>query len=107
MTNHVTGLAEFRAAWDLAKARKGIPGTDNKVSADGRVNIDGDAECLAAAIYTPADEEFYAAVEVGVRPLVMFCVNELDCITYTSCEGHAPTADGYSPRRVGILPRDE
>ncbi len=104
-TNYVSGLSDFRAAWDKAKARK-RSSASNKVSAEGHVNLDGDEACPAAAIYTPADEEFFAAVEPGVRPLVMHLIDALDCITYTSCEGHAPTADGWSPRRVGILPRD-
>ncbi|MBX3190380.1 MAG: hypothetical protein KF819_25495 [Labilithrix sp.] len=106
--NRVAGLEEFRAAWDVAKARPRHDPQDNQESADGHINIEGNARCMSAAIYTPADAEFARALEPGVRPLVEHLVDALDCITYSSCEGHPPTADGYTMRvrHVGILPRD-
>jgi hypothetical protein len=47
-----------------------------------------------SVIYARSDPRFLAAVEPGIRPLVLEVIEQLDCITYSSCEGHR-TADGH------------
>lgn len=47
-----------------------------------------------SAIYARTDPRFLAAIEPGIRELVLTVIEQLDCITYSSCEGHR-TTDGY------------
>jgi hypothetical protein len=105
--NGVSGLERFRQEWDSRRPRAGH-GLENAKSEEGHINVEGKARCLSAAIFTPAAPEFWGAVEPGVRPLVTFLIERLNCITYSSCEGHPPL-DGFPmrERHVGILPRDE
>ena len=103
--NAVSGLARVGEEWDAR--RSDAPPADGP-DAEGPINIDGSARCNAAAIYTPAAPEFRGAIEARVRPLVLFLVERLSCITYSSCEGHPPEDDALMRgRHVGILPRDE
>jgi hypothetical protein len=104
--NGVSGLARFREEWDLARRVEGT--FDNARSEQGHINVEGSARCLSSVIFTPAAPQFWSALEPGVRPLVILLIDSLDCITYSSCEGHPPTDDGYPMRgrHVGILPRD-
>ena len=107
--NGVSGLARFREEWDAHKRTSAGRVFENATSGEGHINVEGSARCLSSAIFTPAASEFWNAVEPGIRPLVAFLVEKLDCITYSSCEGHPPSDDGYPMRgrHVGILPRDE
>ena len=47
-----------------------------------------------SVIYARSDPRFLTAIESGIRPLVLAVIEQFDCITYSSCEGHR-TADGY------------
>jgi len=105
--NAVSGLEGFRAEWD---AGKGNASRANEAEAptDGPINIEGSARCQSAAIYTPAAPEFRGSIEARVRPLVLLLVEQLGCITYSSCEGHPPEEEALMRgRHVGILPRDD
>jgi hypothetical protein len=104
-SNHVSGLAQFLKKWD-AKRRIDIS-IKNARGAGGHVNLEGSAACFTSHIFTPADPEFVDAIEAGVRDLVLLLIDDLNCITYSSCEGHAPV--GQNPlrqRHVGVLPRN-
>jgi hypothetical protein len=104
-TNHVSGLIQFCENWDGGKRRMGAS-LNNAQSAGGHVNRDGSAACFSSLIFTPADPEFVDAIEGGARDLVLLLIEGLNCITYSSCEGHAPA--GQNPmrqRHVGVLPR--
>lgn len=105
--NRVTGLADFRAEWDRkrpsARAAATVAEGDH-----GHINVEGSASCLSGAIFTPADPEFLRSIEEGIRPLVTLLVEDLDCITYSSCEGHPPAGEArMRVSHVGILPRDD
>jgi hypothetical protein len=105
-TNRVGGIARFRGRWDEQK-RQDRGTLRNSWGVGGHINLEGSAVCFSSLIFTPADPEFMQSIENGVRELVGVLIDEIDCITYSSCEGHAP-ADS-SPmrlRHVGILPRD-
>jgi uncharacterized protein len=104
--NGVSGMARFREEWDEARKVEGK--IDNATSEQGHINVEGSARCLSSVIYTPAAPQFLASIEAGVRPLVLALIQDLNCITYSSCEGHPPSDDGYPMRgrHVGILPRD-
>ncbi|MCC8969772.1 hypothetical protein [Bradyrhizobium brasilense] len=52
------------------------------------------SDVVDSAIYARSDPRFLAAIEPGIRPLVLAVIEHLDCITYSSCEGHR-TADGH------------
>jgi len=103
--NAVSGLTQFRAEWD---ARQRHDGPVAEPEGEGPINVEGSARCSSAAIFTPAAPEFRGSIEARVRPLVLFLVEQLGCITYSSCEGHPPEGDAaMRGRHVGILPRDE
>jgi uncharacterized protein len=105
--NAVSGLARFREEWDARKGNASAGGAAEPPT-DGPINIEGTARCQSAAIYTPAAPEFRGSIEARVRPLVLFLVEQLGCITYSSCEGHPPEGEALMRgRHVGILPRDE
>jgi hypothetical protein len=105
--NGVSGLQRFREEWDHARRIEGAS-FENARSQQGHINVEGSARCLSSLIFTPAAPQFWSALEPGIRPLVIFLIEALECITYSSCEGHPPTDDGYPMRgrHVGILPRD-
>jgi uncharacterized protein len=103
----VGGLNLFRKKWDEGRQLQGVS-CKNALSDQGHINLNGSATCFRSAIFTPADPEFLDSIEVGVRDLVLFLVEKLNCITYSSCEGHPPTEHApMRQRHVGILPRDE
>jgi hypothetical protein len=105
--NGVSGLSRFREEWDTQKPRDGHV-FENAKSEQGHINVEGSARCLSSAIFTPAAPEFWNAVEPGIRPLVTFLIEKLNCITYSSCEGHPPSDDyPMRGRHVGILPRNQ
>lgn len=59
-----------------------------------------------ARIYPRHHPGFRAALERGVRPLVIALIDSLDCITYSSCEGHPSDArKAFEPVHVGMLSR--
>ncbi len=92
--NYLNDVEGFIAAWDLpalpaARARHARKKVSN-----------------AATIYSRLDPAFYSSLEPGVRDLVLALIKALDCVTYSSCEGHWATS--RAPTRlfhVGILVR--
>jgi hypothetical protein len=105
--NHVSGLIQFRMEWDEGKQQPGIF-PKNVRSDQGHINLKGSATCFWSAIFTPADPEFVHSIEVGVRELVLLLIDKLNCITYSSCEGHPPVDEApMRQRHVSILPRNE
>jgi hypothetical protein len=58
-------------------------------------------------IFTRWHPQFEESLERGVSEMVLRLIDRLECITYSSCEGH-PSADGtllLSERNVDVLPR--
>jgi hypothetical protein len=64
----------------------------------GNINLEGTSECNESFLLTRWHSSFSASIEAGVRELVMRLVNEWDCVTYSSCEGHHSIA--HLPARV-------
>lgn len=78
-----------------------------KRSQTGNINIAGTQFSSLSAMFLPSQEGFFSVVEPGIRDLVLFIANELDIITYSSCEGHIyPQGRGPDVRYVGMLPRN-
>jgi uncharacterized protein len=103
--NTLLGVARFLEAWTVPPAYP--PRLPLHQGAAGQRNLSGGAK--DAAIVVPRGHpQFVAALEDGVRALVMLLVDRLGCVTFSSCEGHA-AEDRRSllwGRSVDILPRD-
>ena len=111
MPNAVAGLEAFLEEWDRkrsrAPARGAVDTGPDPKGPGGQINVEGSAICLSASIYVPDDPRFVDALEPGVRDLCMGLIEKLDCITYSSCEGHRSDEGGrFRPRHVGIVARD-
>jgi uncharacterized protein len=95
--NRVGAVGAFIARWDAgSEADRPASG----VALPGRPDPEAPAPML-----TRAHPAFVAAVEPGVRALVLLAVDELGWISYSSCEGHELAGGRIAPRRLGILPR--
>lgn len=104
-TNTMLGIARFLAAWTATPEHPlRLPLYEGTA---GHRNLSGGA-MDAAVVFPRGHPQFIAALEDGVRALVMLLVDGLGCVTFSSCEGHA-AADGWTlqwGRSVDILPRD-
>ncbi|GMV17879.1 MAG: hypothetical protein HS104_30155 [Polyangiaceae bacterium] len=112
MPNAIQGLEAFIEAWDAsppAPASSAAATTGESVGPDGQINLEGSATCQSAAIFVPSDPSFVGALEPGVRELCLELIGRLDCVTYSSCQGHRAAEPGgrYRRRHVGIVPRDQ
>jgi uncharacterized protein len=104
-TNTMLGVAPFLAAWAAPPTYPmRLP---LRQGAAGQRNLSG-GETDAAVVFPRGHPQFAAALEDGVRALVILLIDRLDCVTFSSCEGHA-AVDGRTlrwGRSVDILPRD-
>jgi uncharacterized protein len=72
----------------------------------GNLNIHGSASDTAAYIFAPHEPEFLGSLEPRIRPLVVALIGAMDCVTYSSCQGHPATPHSPSrPASVGLLAR--
>ncbi|NEQ36616.1 MAG: hypothetical protein F6K40_10150 [Okeania sp. SIO3I5] len=79
-----------------------------KQSPNGNINTDGTAACCDSPIFTKYHRYFKRSIEPGVRDLTIALILKLNCITYSSCEGHFSTKDAVMRQRyVAVMPRDE
>jgi hypothetical protein len=109
--NHLYGLKEFIRQWEEEPHDAAGAEPPLTASAEGHINLDGAPGCIEAYIFPRWHPQFESALEEGVKELVQELIARLDCITYTSCQGHpaAMSGDGartLTPRHVGILPRN-
>jgi hypothetical protein len=86
--NHIVGLEQLLARW-------AEPWDDEAPGPQAGVGV---------RIYTRSDPRFLAAIEPGVRELVLVVIRALGYVTYSSCEGHRQL---FAARHVGILPRSD
>lgn len=111
MDNYVSGLENFLKVWDDIVAYNSA--SDNGQSfvkgENGAINADGQLSCFEASIFALHSPSFDQSIEEGVRELVLFVVHQMNCITYTSCEGHFDKSqeDYLQLRHVGIIPRNQ
>jgi hypothetical protein len=106
--NYITNLYSFIQNWDAQLERHSKPLTF-KVSELGNINVDGSINSFTSTVLTRWHPSFEASIEPGVRECVLLCVERLNCITYTSCQGH-PTYEPdrfFSLRHVSIVPRSK
>ena len=105
--NQITGLREFLISWDApvtAHAHVQLPAVEGR---EGQINLRGTFDS-PAAIVTRHDPAFEEMLESGIKGLVLCLIKIFDCITYSSCAGHASTDNQLvCGANVGIVPRDE
>lgn len=102
--NFLSELDRFLEAWD----GEGELDCRNDLGDRGNVNIGGASDSHEASILAKSDPRFLDFIEPGVKRLVRYLVEALDCITYSSCEGHRSTSiSAFRRRHVGIVPRDD
>lgn len=105
-TNEMSEIAIFISTWSSERLVASPDEVQRRTSRFGNINIDGSALGGYARTLTVRNPLFFTLIEPAVRPLVMMCTEELDLITYTSCEGHSYPDDSLnSELHVGILPR--
>jgi hypothetical protein len=105
MRNNFRGLKDFIRRWDQADTSASSPELKNRNGPEGQINLEGLAICSKARIYTPHENNFFGAIEPGVRQLLLEFIRIFNCITYSSCEGHLLSDTSFTIRHLGILPR--
>jgi uncharacterized protein len=104
--NYLGGIRGLLERWD-----GGDRGLEEKArpviaSSGGNLNIHGSASDTAAYIFAPHEPQFLGSLEPRIRPLVVALTDAMDCITYSSCQGHPATPHSPSrPASVGLLAR--
>jgi uncharacterized protein len=104
--NYMDGVSDYLRDWDSVSE----PHDENLqiVKGDeGNISEFGQLDDPTAVSLTPSHPKFFESIEEGVRDLVAVLVEDLNCITYSSCQGHQ-LADGrwIRNRNIGILCRD-
>jgi hypothetical protein len=103
---YFSGLKEFIASWDDRFVEEN-PAEIFRESPLGNINTNGTAACADSPILSKYHRKFKKSIEPGVRDLTIALILKLNCITYSSCQGHFSTPKSQMrPRYVGILPRD-
>ncbi len=103
---YFSGLKEFIASWDDRFVEEN-PTETFRESPLGNINTDGSAACADSPILSKYHRKFKKSIEPGVRDLTIALILKLNCITYSSCQGHfSASKSPMRPRYVGILPRD-
>jgi hypothetical protein len=102
--NRLTGFDAFLARWRERAAGSAEESRMVRQSELGNRNVRGSAVDTEAYSYVPTEAAFEGSLEPGIRELVLFLVNGLGVVTYSSCEGHR--SSDVSPLRaahVGVL----
>jgi uncharacterized protein len=102
--NYLGGVRGLLERWD--SGGRVLVERPVMASAGGNLNIHGSASDTAAHTFTPHEPQFLGSLEPRIRPLVVALINTMNCVTYSSCEGHPATP--HSPARpasVDLLPR--
>lgn len=104
--NHMSALTEFLDAWAHRDTGENHEPVVLHHTTYGNINSTGELGNYAGHALTPWHPQFEASLEPGVRELILR-LNDLNWITYTSCEGHRYEGVALMPteRHVGILPR--
>lgn len=105
--NRMDGLLDFKRAWDFSLE---IQRNDMNIlkGPQGNISETGDVDNRTAVTLAPCHPRFLNCIEKGVIELVKILVEEINCITYSSCQGHkVPGQDKVLPRNIGVLCRDE
>ncbi|QMW01461.1 methyltransferase domain-containing protein [Spirosoma foliorum] len=103
--NRMRNVEAFLANWDNPTLLEINKKVNLKKSSAGNLNYNGSLDGKKGPNLVSKNIHFTSHLEKGVSDLVMYLTGTLDCITYTSCEGHMSERIN-SERHVGIIPRD-
>jgi hypothetical protein len=106
--NYLTNIKALMAAWSDRFHEANTDAGKMTHGKLGHINIEGEPESRAHT-YSRYNPLFVQSLEPGIRALVIAIINRMDCLTYSSCQGHT-NDDGSevaSLRNVGFLPRSE
>lgn len=105
--NELADIDEFLGRWDDPAAGRPQNWYALARSPYGNVNISGRPGDYVAPDLTPWDEDWAAAIEPGIWPVVELLVHRFAFVTFSSCEGHQYRGLDLEPaiRYAGILPR--
>lgn len=104
--NFLTEAQSLPRVWDIPTAANDEIALFRS-GAHGNISETGCVDIPESSILTPEHPSFWQTVEKGVRDLVHFLTYRLNCITYSSCQGHHLShGNGFRRRNVGILCRD-
>ncbi|HIK29671.1 MAG: hypothetical protein N3E45_04180 [Oscillatoriaceae bacterium SKW80] len=109
MPSYLSGVKDFIKSWDDPFVGvAGETGSDViRESPQGNINSEGTSACYNSPAFTKYHRKFKKSLEAGIRDLTLALILKLNCITYSSCQGHRATDDAVMRQRyVGILPRD-
>jgi uncharacterized protein len=105
--NRMDRIMDFKRSWDFSLEVQG-PGLKIVEGPEGNISETGEVKNPTSVTLTPSHPLFINCVEKGVIELVRVLVEDINCITYSSCQGHkVPGHDLILPRNVGVLCRDE
>lgn len=98
--NHAYHFQAFLEAWDTVQAD--VNDAAGSMPLPPISSPDG-----TTPIYPRSDPRFVRSIEPGISRLVLLLIKQLDCVTYSSCEGH-PTSDHkvMVGQHVDIIARD-
>lgn len=102
--NKAKGLWTLINRWDCKTAIEEL-NIAPMISDAGNINKLGANNISESYMLSKNDPEFYDFIESGVKDIVKKLINTLDCITYSSCEGHI-IGDEFEPKNIGIIPRN-
>lgn len=105
MANMISGIAKFLELWESDPDDQGF--LPLRRGGQGHRNLTGTASSPAIT-FTKGHPQFVESLEDGVKDLVLLLIECFDCVTYSSCEGHA-NPDGQTllrGRNVDILARN-
>ncbi len=104
--NYMDGASDFLRNWDLSL--EPYKGCVKMAKGDqGNICESGRLDDPTAFSLTPIHPQFYECIEEGIRDLVTVLVEDLNCVTYSSCQGHELPDGRVRHRNVGILCRDQ
>jgi uncharacterized protein len=99
--NRFNGYQEFLARWHMPGGQAAPP---LRQSAVGNRNLSGSAVDTAAYSFVPGQPGFRDSIEPGIRPLVLYLVEQVGLVTYSSCEAHPSTCSSpFRAAHVGLL----
>lgn len=103
--NRIFGYYQFLNRWE-DRVEVGSQGILFKKSLSGKKNLDGSEENFSSHLLTRWHPSFENSLEAGIRELVLQLVHHLDCVTYSSCEGHSSTStEKMRVRNVRVITR--
>ncbi|WP_232794067.1 hypothetical protein [Pseudofrankia saprophytica] len=104
----MAGFQDFLASWEEPGHPRNLEAVSLQESRFGNISETGELGNYRGHALSRWHPKFRAALEPGIRPLVVILAERLGYITYTSCEGHSYPETVLAPveRHIGLYPRD-